>query len=72
MYDDDEYYEDEDYEDEADIIHIEGKRRFFSGISTTLCGETFKVTKASWFLYNNNCQACADIDYERKQERRNR
>ncbi|MDQ3405242.1 MAG: hypothetical protein M3548_17930 [Actinomycetota bacterium] len=39
-------------------MHVEARRGWFSGVSTTLCGLTLKVNKASHFAAVT-CPACA-------------
>jgi hypothetical protein len=45
------------------VIHVEKKRSWWDGSSTTVCGIKIKKFKAVSKLFNKvNCGACAQLD----------
>lgn len=51
------------------VMHIEAKRGWWSGVSTTLCGLTFKVEKATYFP-GKTCPTCERIEKDAKRAKK--
>ncbi|GGS61381.1 hypothetical protein [Actinokineospora fastidiosa] len=54
------------------IMHIEAERHWWRGVSTTLCGLTFKVEQSSIFglHLNPECPTCKRLAKQRKQDKK--